>query len=211
MDDQVSGVRRMWDAQDVHARLAAVRAADPDLRRFGAGRHRHLPGPTLTEAEVAAFETRHRVTLPDAYRSFVLEVGNGGAGPYYGLFPLDGDGLAGPWREERFRPGHLATPFPHTRAWNPDHHVPAPGRPGPANSMTEDEYFDDRWTTGSLVIAEFGCGAFHRLVVTGPARGEVWFDDRGSDGGLTPEADFRTWYDTWLHHEQEAARPGGEQ
>ena len=79
-----------------------------------------------------------------------------------------------------------------------DYSVPEADRLSPADMMTEDEYFDERRTSGSLVIAEFGCGAFYRLVITGPARGQVWFDDRAADGGLTPEAEFRAWYLDWL-------------
>lgn len=192
----------MWDANDIHARLAAIRVADPGLQRFGASRHQHRLGPTLSEADVAAFEAQHRVTLPENYRTFLLEVGNGGAGPHYGLFPLHGEGMRDVDREERFRAGHLATPFPHTQAWNPDYDVPVLGRSGPVDRMTEDEYFDERWTTGSLIVAEFGCGAFHRLVITGTARGQVWFDDRAADNGLVPEADFHAWYEAWVHNQK---------
>jgi hypothetical protein len=62
--------------------------------------------------------------------------------------------------------------------------------------------------TGSMALCHFGCGAVFRLVVTGPGRGQVWFDDRGSDGGISPAAaDFRTWYLDWLA-EREAAPHG---
>ncbi|MFJ9784253.1 hypothetical protein ACIRSS_32080 [Amycolatopsis sp. NPDC101161] len=45
------------------------------------------------------------------------------------------------------------------------------------------------------------CGAYFRLVVTGPERGRLWFDDRGSDGGVSPVgAGFREWYLKWLNH-----------
>lgn len=185
----------MWNATDIHTRLAAIRAADPDFRRFGARRHRHQLGPVLTEATVSRFETQHGITLPTAYRSFLLDVGDGGAGPHYGLFPLSGYNMRDLERDEQSWAGYLATPFPHTQPWNPDHHPPDPDQPGPPAMMTENEYFDPRWTAGSLVIAEFGCGAFHRLVITGPALGQVWFDDRAADGGLTPEAEFHAWYD----------------
>jgi hypothetical protein len=188
----------MWEAKKVHSRLAAIRAADPDLERFGASRHRHRLGRRLGKLSVTAFESAHGVTLPDAYRSFLLEVGNGGAGPNYGLFTLDGQGMTDLERDERFRPRYLATGFPHTEAWNPNYNPPGRDRPNPA-LLSEDEYFDAGWTTGTLVIAEFGCGAFHRLVVAGPARGQVWLDDRASDGGLTPETDFYSWYNNWLN------------
>jgi hypothetical protein len=67
--------------------------------------------------------------------------------------------------------------------------------------LTEEEYFGDRWTAGSMVITEYGCSAFHRLVITGPARGQLWFDDRAADGGLSPDAtNFDRWYHDWLHN-----------
>jgi SMI1 / KNR4 family (SUKH-1) len=188
----------VWDAKEIHSRLAAMRAADPSLERFGASRHRHRLGRRLGKRSVTSFESAHGVPLPDAYRSFLLEVGNGGAGPNYGLFPLDGHGMRDLERNERFRPGYLAIGFPHTEVWNRDYYPRDQDRPS-SELLSEDEYFDARWTIGSLVIAEFGSGAFHRLVVAGPARGQVWLDDRAADGGLTPETDFYTWYNNWLN------------
>ena len=37
--------------------------------------------PCLSLTEIEAFETKCRVTLPTEYRRFLLEIGNGGAGP----------------------------------------------------------------------------------------------------------------------------------
>jgi hypothetical protein len=38
---------------------------------------------------VVQFEKHHNITLPDDYRRFILQAGNGGAGPHYGLLPLE--------------------------------------------------------------------------------------------------------------------------
>jgi len=55
-------------------------------------------GPCLSETEVQTFEAHHGVQLPEEYRCFLLEVGNGGAGPLEGLLPLAESVQTGPWQ-----------------------------------------------------------------------------------------------------------------
>jgi len=69
--------------------LAELAHLDPSLRRFGARHHRYQPGPPLSPARVAELEAAAGVALPDDYREHLLHVGDGGAGPYLGLMPLD--------------------------------------------------------------------------------------------------------------------------
>ena len=66
--------------------LASLEVARP--RVFGADSHNFRVNPILSEADVLAFEQGHLVTLPEDFRHFLINVGNGGAGPFYGVFPL---------------------------------------------------------------------------------------------------------------------------
>src|SRR5262245_59586756 len=68
--------------------LHRLRAADTGLRVFGSEQHRYRLGPVLSEAELVAFERDNAIRLPEDYRRFLSAVGNGGAGPFYGLEPL---------------------------------------------------------------------------------------------------------------------------
>ncbi len=54
--------------------------------------------PPLPKEELAFFEKYLKVKLPDEYKQFLTEVGNGGAGPFYGILPLDmwADAVDGP-------------------------------------------------------------------------------------------------------------------
>ena len=61
---------------------------DSDFSRFGADGHKYQLRPPASEKAIAAFETRFGVSLPEGYRNFLLWMGNGGAGPFYGLYPL---------------------------------------------------------------------------------------------------------------------------
>ncbi|MGN9787026.1 SMI1/KNR4 family protein [Nonomuraea sp. ZG12] len=174
----------MWNAALVHRRLAEIERQDPEHRRFGASRHHYRLGRKLSERKVAKLEKQIGIQLPDTFRVFLTEVGNGGAGPSYGMYTIE-EALRLDAKEHVY-PDFYTAPFPHTEDWTP-----------PLEEQPED-YEESRWITGSLVLAEFGCGAFHRLVVNGPVAGEVWFDDQGSDGGVVRERNFYEWYMAWL-------------
>jgi hypothetical protein len=75
--------------QTLREAVAALAAADPALRRFGAAQHRYALAPPLTAAALATIEHQLGAALPDDLRGFITEVGAGGAGPGYGLVPLD--------------------------------------------------------------------------------------------------------------------------
>jgi len=64
----------------LHETLAALAAADPELRRFGAARHRYELLPVLDPATAAH--------LPDELRAYATQIAGGCVGPYYGLLPL---------------------------------------------------------------------------------------------------------------------------
>lgn len=53
---------------------------DEQLRRIHDGTARMRLNPVLPEARVAAFEQASAGTLPEGYRRFITEIGNGGAG-----------------------------------------------------------------------------------------------------------------------------------
>lgn len=84
--------------------VGALAAADPGLRRFGAAHHRYQLAPPLSGTELAEVERRLGASLPDDLRDVAAGLAAGGAGPGYGLVPIDRaaayalDGPAGgPW------------------------------------------------------------------------------------------------------------------
>ncbi|WP_405720301.1 SMI1/KNR4 family protein [Streptomyces sp. NBC_00046] len=163
-------------------------ARDPEWARFGARTHRYALAPRLPETEIRAFEESHGIDLPVEYRSFVSEVGNGPAGPGHGLMPLTtprreaGEEWAADneWEEDRLQ-RRLAGPFPLTER--------LPGRIGVPT---------DALTSGTLMLADEGCGIFIRLVLNGPHTGEIWRIDPDWGGFVPVSSGFRTWYIDWL-------------
>ncbi|MDA8017136.1 MAG: SMI1/KNR4 family protein [Thermoanaerobaculia bacterium] len=184
----------------IDEQLAVLRRLDPDLTGFGAAKHSYRLNPVASEEAVAAFESTHGVGLPSGYRAFVTRLGNGGAGPWYGLEPLENgtyDDL-----DSKSGPIDLGAPFPHQKAWNMDLQIEGDER----YESIEDEYFDPKWVCGLIRIANYGCGISLNLVVNGDEYGNVWVDDRCNDGGIYPDpffhreerTDFLTWYELWL-------------
>lgn len=158
--------------------------------------------------------------LPADYRGFLIHVGNGGAGPAYGLFKLgemdNGFGHKR-WREEDGLVGTLAEPFPLRSAWNDRTGEPEYDASRESDPQWEDEYQRrlDEWeyvywnsanVNGAIPICHLGCAYRQWLVITGPEAGNIWDDRRADLGGLKPLQQkgrdrvlFAQWYDDWLH------------
>jgi len=143
--------------------------------------------PPIEPMKLAQLERQHGIELPDDYRAFLLEIGNGGAGPGYGLYGLEAA------LEER-GPGvwGLSDPF-----------IP------PASTA---DWIDVR-APGMLLIHYNGCAYYDGLVVTGPARGTTWSYVEVAPGWVPMvrgelvdadgkpfelQGDYQAWYDVML-------------
>lgn len=78
----------MLDIPKIRAVLDNASRWDMDLAQFACWSHAHLFNPVLPLAEAAAWEELAKAALPEDYRTYLTQLGNGGAGPAYGLFPL---------------------------------------------------------------------------------------------------------------------------
>ncbi len=158
--------------------------------------------PPLPESEIVRFETEHGITLPQDYREFLLSVANGGAGPGDGVNPL-GTAYGMSWGESPGLVGDLAMPFPCSEAWNDS---PVDGSLSPEEQYRQqDRYWSSQHVSGALPICHLGCNLRQLLIVTGPERGHVWYDDCADWQGLYPDQSdsgarltFIEWYRRWL-------------
>jgi hypothetical protein len=156
--------------------------------QLGVDRHQFRLSPPASEEDVAAFEATHGIELPADYRIFLRELGDGGAGPYYGILPLSrwGDHLG--YFVEPVPGDYLARPnliplaFDRTDDWN--------HRLGIA---------DDALFQGTIAICDQGCTYLALLVVSGPARGRVLYVDLDLQPPLfVSDLSFLAWYERWL-------------
>lgn len=78
----------MLDIPRIEVVLRQARRWDMDFPLFGSHSHAHLFRPPLPEEDAAAWEELMEVRLPEDYRRYLTCLGNGGAGPAYGLAPF---------------------------------------------------------------------------------------------------------------------------
>ena len=76
------------DIQRIISGVEALALHPQRNKVFGAYGHGFDFEDPLSQEELDAAEAQFRVELPQEYRSFLLQVGAGGAGPHYGIFPL---------------------------------------------------------------------------------------------------------------------------
>lgn len=187
----------------IKTKLSELKSQDTNFKIFGSIKHQYKLNETKNESELASFETKYGILLPLGYRQFLMNIGNGGAGPFYGLESIE-NALCVDLDKKDFNnqidPG---VDFPHIEAWNmefedDEEHASLIGR--------DKIYFDKKWITGVLRICNYGCGVFINMVVKGPEYGNIWVDERCNDGGIYPDQNFGNehnigfldWYELWL-------------
>lgn len=176
--------RKPWqgdstDWESVPAKLRTLRELDAARVVFGAETHDHALAPTLSEARVLALEKKLAISLPPGLRAFYTHVGNGGAGPGYGLY--------GSVALKRRRP---AVAYPGVAA------LRQRGGEQPANELAAN--CTPYSLSGLLIVGTHGCGIFTAVVCTGDVGRVVSFD---ADGVSESERTLRDVYVEWLDDE----------
>jgi hypothetical protein len=186
----------------IRASLSRLHGARPDV--FGADEHRFLLNPPIPEAQAATFESEHSVQLPAEYRHFLTTIGNGGAGPFYGVFPFGtmdaGFGRAS-WIDHQGTVGKLSEPFAPPEMLNRKSNSQSTTRTGRSAAAS----LDTSPLDGAIPICHLGCALRIWLVIAGERAGHLWYDGRAEQSGLSPlrNADgspttFAMWYEDWL-------------
>ena len=161
--------------------------------------------PPITESELIEFEAKHEITLPSDYREFLLSIANGCIGPVGGIEKLGQFGGCDWENSDTIGIGKLNRRFPYSDSWN--------SKPLD-DSFSNDEqqqrylwYFGESHVDGAIPICDLGCGLRQLMIVSGPERGTIWFDDRVDWMGLYPESShsqarvsFIEWYQDWVNN-----------
>ena len=180
-------------------------ARDPSHLIFGADRHKYKLNPPASPEQVRRFEEKHNLLLPEEYKFFLTQIGNGGAGPYYGLYSLD--------EAERYTE-YLETT--QTAAKQKDEEVPVPAfidrrmtpedwavRMEELDNCSDDEYDSliYKLCAGMLVIGTQGCTYDTVLMCRGSERGKIVYIDWNLEpeyGPFFTGMPFLYWYEMYF-------------
>ncbi|MFJ8162193.1 SMI1/KNR4 family protein [Streptomyces sp. NPDC096136] len=159
----------------IRSKLARVPYQPQRSHSMGAERHGFRVGPRVGSARVDDFEREHRLVLPPAYRQFLAEVGGSGAGPFYGLLPLE-----------------------ECRLYTMDRQPPDGSPRGFHHEDHPDALRGDRF----LHVIETGCSDLCLIGVTGPLTGRVLTGNAEGfrQANVSSARDFLSWYERWLDH-----------
>ena len=133
-------------------------------------------------SEVEDFEVRYGVVLPEGFRRFITEIGDGGEGPpAYGLMSL---------QEiiSRYNPPakiHIPFSLTNSSLWE-----------GEEPKRTELSQVASNG--GHLYLGTDGCTMEWMLIVTGAERGHIWNICDVGAGPVKPRRDFLSWYEHWM-------------
>lgn len=198
----------MFDSKTIEEILAGARKIDPDCEAFGAAKHRYRLRPPLAADFVRGVEERLGFQLPADYFRFITEVGDGGAGPGYGI-----DSFA-----DLLKPGDTPLAASFMTAYRQSLAVPFMLRPmradeasgyliaSPESYQKEPErYFvytipdEDSpcGTTGFLMLGTHGCEWDFGLITAGERFGQV-FDIDNENGCAFAAKSFDDYYQRWL-------------
>ena len=177
----------------IQRKLQTVREMDPECKKSLGASHRYLLGKPLQEKDIREFELEYKISLPEDYRTFLLNIGHGGinpdddtvhaAGPDYGLYSLPKIrmSLNNPEAIEELSRQCRLFPYMDEDQWH---------------ELTKDcSPFD-----GMIAIGTRGCTFDNMLVLNGEYCGKVVYVD--IDCNTPPvfsfEKNFLDWYETWL-------------
>lgn len=108
----------MDQLKDIKRKLRELKRADKAYSVFGAEKHKYKLNTPLKEKAIDRFEKEFDIRLPEDYRLFLKELGNGGAGPYYVLEPLENGRYADLHYKDSNDLINPGLPFPHRDHWN---------------------------------------------------------------------------------------------
>ena len=149
-------------------------------------------GPTLSEAYITAFETACNTRLPEAYRLFLQQVGDG----CQDIRQPSGISIYGLKRLADTEVKDLSRSVTIDDYWLWEEEED--------EALLTNKAFEERLGNEGVLLLDQGCGDTYQLITSGKWAGEVWnFCDVGA-GPCCERQDFLGWLELWVDSDFDA-------
>lgn len=177
-------------------KLNQAKRKDKAFSEFGASSHQYRVNRKLTAKKLTDWQAHNQVTLPEHFAQFLTEVGNGGAGPYYGIYSIEK--AASNTDRQALLAKSVLHPGMAKEEWN---HLTEPLTNDEDIPDTEYDEVCNKVLGGMLCIGTQGCEYDMYLILEGKHRGRIVYTS-----GFYPdhpfffvyEDSFLDWYERWL-------------
>jgi len=180
--------------QYIKALVKRAGEIDKDRKVFGASKHKYELNPVLSIDKIHKFESEYNIKLPEEYVFFLTMVGNGGAGPYYGLYMLENTIKYNEYKDSMSTSAFINNEL-KKETWK--------------STMDKLEEADDaeydeimRQVYGGLmIIGTQGCTYDNLLMVNGSEKGKIVYIDWNLEpeyGPYLTRMTFLEWYENYF-------------
>jgi hypothetical protein len=188
----------------IKEKLVQAKRTDFRFTVFGAGRHQYIVNKPASVNEITAFEQKYELELPECYKAFLLQIGNGGisyadsaAGPAYGIYPLDkcADERLYEHTEKNLKNTCILEPQISEERWI------SLTRELENEELPDEDYDKEivKLYGGVLPVGSQGCTYIHALILNGEHKGRIVnMDLDRQQPHFAPEKNFLDWYEAWL-------------
>lgn len=176
-------------AQHLRDLVKQAGRVDRECKVFGSSKHRYCLNPVLSDEIVSKYEEKNHIKLPSEYKFFITQVGNGGAGPDYGIYPLV---VNNPCRCD------MKPPFISSKLTKDEWKEKL--RPLEDEDCPDDEFdrMEEELSSGVYALGTKGCTFENITVSSGEDENRVFYINFDWDEDAMPydtEMNFLTWYE----------------
>lgn len=180
----------------IKMKLKQASRKDSKHKIFGASLHKYKIQEPIPYAKLVEWQTENKVVLPESYARFLTEIGNGGAGPYYGMYSLE---KATSYTEsDAMNMQCVLYPNMDKEEWN---RLTEPLNSDEDISDSEYDAAHNKVLGGMLCIGTQGCEYDMYLVLEGEHTGKVVYTSDFHPNipfFFVYEDNFLNWYERWL-------------
>lgn len=168
---------------------------DSERKIFGASKHQYSLNPVISINKIREYEKKYNFKLPEEYVFFLTKVGNGGAGPHYGIYSLEemarqtscwGNPGEKAWIDENLT----------LEQWNEKMNF--------LDDCNDDDLYENEMSNlfnGFIIIGTQGCTYDTLLLCNGSEKGKIVYIDWNLEEGYMPhliKLNFLHWYENFF-------------